>query len=251
MSRKIEILNSIENIKEEIISFLQEFIQAASPNPPGDTTAAAKVISKLLEKYEMPFRWVAPQKTMPNIIGSINGVSSGRHLVLNGHIDVFPVSEEGWITPPWSGEIIENKIYGRGSTDMKCGTSASIWTYIILNKFKSEFSGKLTLTCVSDEETFGPWGSRWLMDNEPEVLGDCCLNGEPSSPYTIRYGEKGLLWLTFKIQTEGSHGAYTHLSKSATLVATDLIQELKSLELLDAEVPSSLLEAQKLSLIHI
>ena len=100
---------------------------------------------------------------------------------------------------------------------------------------------------MSDEETFGPWGSRWLMDNEPEVLGDCCLNGEPSSPYTIRYGEKGLLWLTFKIQTEGSHGAYTHLSKSATLVATDLIQELKSLEFLDAEVPSSLLEAQKKS----
>lgn len=153
MSTKIEILNSIENIKHEIISFLQEFIQAASPNPPGDTTAAAKVISELLEKYEMPFRWVSPQKTMPNIIGSINGVTPGRHLVLNGHIDVFPVSEEGWITPPWSGEIIEDKIYGRGSTDMKCGTSASIWTYIILNKFKTEFSGKLTLTCVSDEET--------------------------------------------------------------------------------------------------
>ena len=247
MSTKIEILNSIENLKHEIISFLQEFIQAASPNPPGDTTAAAKVISKLLEKYEMPFRLVAPQKTMPNIIGSINGLTPGRHLVLNGHIDVFPVSEEGWITPPWSGEIIEDKIYGRGSTDMKCGTSASIWTYIILDKFKTEFSGKLTLTCVSDEETFGPWGSRWLMDNEPEVLGDCCLNGEPSSPYTIRYGEKGLLWLTFKIQTGGSHGAYTHLSKSATLVATDLIQELKSLEFLDAEVPSSLLEAQKKS----
>ena len=247
MSTKIEILNSIENIKHEIISFLQEFIQAASPNPPGDTTAAAKVISKLLEKYEMPFRWVAPQKTMPNIVGSIDGVTPGRHLVLNGHIDVFPVSEEGWITPPWSGEIIEDKIYGRGSTDMKCGTSASIWTYIILNKFKTEFSGKLTLTCVSDEETFGPWGSRWLMDNEPEVLGDCCLNGEPSSPYTIRYGEKGLLWLTFKIQTDGSHGAYTHLSKSATLVATDLIQELKSLEFLDAEVPPNLLKAQKKS----
>tara|TARA_B100001057_G_scaffold252059_1_gene252315 strand:+ start:1246 stop:1674 length:429 start_codon:yes stop_codon:yes gene_type:complete len=141
MSTKIEILNSIENTKHEIISFLQEFIQAASPNPPGDTTLAAKVICKLLEKYKMPFRWVAPQKTMPNIIRSINGVNPGRHLVLNGHIDVFPVSEEGWITLPWSGKIIENKIYGSGSTDMKCGTSASDWTYITLSKFKTEFSG--------------------------------------------------------------------------------------------------------------
>ena len=145
------------------------------------------------------------------------------------------------------GKIIEGKIYGRGSTDMKCGTSASIWTYIILNKFKTKFSGKLTLTCVSDEETFGPWGSRWLIDNEPEVLGDCCLNGEPSSPFTIRYGEKGLLWLTFKVRTDGSHGAYTHLSKSATLVATDIIQELKSLEALDVEVPHELRKEQEKS----
>ena len=163
MTIKTEILSWIENEKNEIIAFLQEFIRAESPNPPGDTTAAANVVSKLLKKHEVPFRWVAPQKTMPNILGTINGTSSGRHLVLNGHIDVFPVAEnfrqEGWITPPWSGEVIEKKIYGRGSTDMKCGTSASIWTYIILNKFKTKFSGKLTLTCVSDEETFGPWGS--------------------------------------------------------------------------------------------
>ena len=104
MSGKIEILNVIENEKQEIISFFQEFVQAASPNPPGDTRIAASVISKLLEKHKMPFRWVAPQKTMPNIVGSIKGSKPDRHLVLNGHIDVFPVSdnflEEGWITPP-------------------------------------------------------------------------------------------------------------------------------------------------------
>ena len=104
MSAKIEILNWIENEKHEIILFLQEFIQAASPNPPGDTRIAASVISKLLEKHKLPFRWVAPQKTMPNIVGSIKGSKPDHHLVLNGHIDVFPVSdnflEEGWITPP-------------------------------------------------------------------------------------------------------------------------------------------------------
>ena len=69
---------------------------------------------------------------------------------------------------------------------------------IYFEQVQNKIFRKLTLTCVSDEETFGPWGSRWLIDNEPEVLGDCCLNGEPSSPFTIRYGEKGLLWLTLK-----------------------------------------------------
>ena len=140
MSVRDEILNWIEQEKNQIIWFLQDFIKAKSPNPPGDTVLAAQKISDLLNKHNAPIRFVSPQPNMPNLIGSINGPSEGRHLVLNGHIDVFPVSEnaknEGWITPPWSGKIINNKIYGRGSTDMKCGTSASIWTYIILNYFK-------------------------------------------------------------------------------------------------------------------
>ena len=254
MSAREAVLNWIEQEKDQIIAFLQDFIRAKSPNPPGDTVVATQKIADLLDKHNAPIRYVSPQPTMPNLIGSINGASEGRHLVLNGHIDVFPVSkkakEEGWITSPWSGEIIDNKIYGRGSTDMKCGTSASIWTYIILNYFRNSIRGKLTLTCVSDEETFGPWGARWLMENESDVLGDCCLNGEPSSPFTIRYAEKGLLWLTFKVQTEGSHGAYTHLSKSANRVAANLIKRLESLEGLELEIPKDLLEAQKSSASH-
>ena len=109
MSTKIEILNSIENIKHEIISFLQEFIQAASPNPPGDTTAAAKVISELLEKYEMPFRWVSPQKTMPNIIGSINGVTPGRHLVLNVTLTYFQSQRKGGLRLPGAVKSLKIK----------------------------------------------------------------------------------------------------------------------------------------------
>ena len=164
-------------------------------------------------------------------------------------MDVFPVGEdadkEGWTKDPWGGEIIDGKVYGRGSSDMKCGTSASIWTYIFLNRLKEKLKGKLTLTCVSDEETFGPWGTRWLIDNEPEVLGDCCLNGEPSSPFTIRYGEKGLLWLTFTVKTPGAHGAYTHVSPSATRIAAKLINELGNLEDMALNIPQDLLQAQK------
>ena len=249
MNDRDQILSWIEAEKSNIIGFLQDFIRAKSPNPPGDTTESANVVTNLLDKYEVPYRIVAPQPTMPNILGTFEGINEGRHLVLNGHMDVFPVGhdadKEGWTTDPWGGEILDGKVYGRGSSDMKCGTSASIWTYIFLNRLKEKLKGKLTLTCVSDEETFGPWGARWLIDNEPEVLGDCCLNGEPSSPFTIRYGEKGLLWLTFTVKTPGAHGAYTHISPSATLIAAKLINELGGLENLVLDIPKDLLQAQK------
>jgi succinyl-diaminopimelate desuccinylase len=166
--------------------------------------------------------------------------------VLNGHIDVFPADEanERWTHGgPWSGAIVAGKIYGRGVADMKAGTSASIFAYLYLSRVREHFQGRLTLTAVSDEETFGPWGARYLMEHHPEVHGDCLLNGEPSSPLTIRFGEKGPLWLRFRVRTRGAHGAYTHLSPSATKLAARLILDLEELTALEPSVPLDVADA--------
>ena len=84
-----------------------------------------------------------------------------------------------------------------------------------------------TLTIVSDEETGGRWGSGYLVEHHPELLGDCVLNGEPSSRYTVRFGEKGMFWLRFRVKTPGAHGAYPHLSASATKIAARLVLDLE------------------------
>lgn len=248
MSDRQQLLDWIEAEKDAIVAFFCDFVRARSPNPPGDTREAVGHITGFLDARKVPYRLVAPEPTMPNVVSTFNGSKPGRHLVLNGHIDVFPVGEdpkaEGWTRDPWGGEIVDGRVYGRGACDMKCGTSASIWSYLLLHRLKDRLNGRLTLTCVSDEETFGPWGARWLMEHEPEVRGDCCLNGEPSSPYSIRYGEKGPLWLRFTVRTPGSHGAYTHMSPSATRIAADLIRDLAAIEDLEFTVPDNLMRAQ-------
>ena len=248
MSDRRQLLTWVEEEEAAIIGYFQDFVRAKSPNPPGDTTVAVRHITSFLESQDLPFRLVDPQPTMANVLSTFEGGQPGRHVVLNGHVDVFPVGEdpaqEGWTQDPWGGALVEGKIYGRGSADMKCGTRASIWTYALLHRLKDRLKGKLTLTCVSDEETFGPWGARWLMANEPEVRGDCCLNGEPSSPFSIRYDEKGPLWIKFTVRTPGTHGAYTHLSHSATRIAVHLIRDLEQLEDLVFELPGNLIRAQ-------
>ncbi|MEQ8651334.1 MAG: M20/M25/M40 family metallo-hydrolase [Kiloniellales bacterium] len=248
MQDREQLLAWIEAERDEILTFFQDFVRAKSPNPPGDTTEAVAHITRFLERQGVPFRLVDPEPTMANVLGSFEGTAPGKHLVLNGHIDVFPVGEnpetEGWTQDPWGGALVDGKVYGRGSADMKCGTSSSIWTYVLLHRLKDRLKGKLTLTCVSDEETFGPWGARWLMEHEPEVMGDCCLNGEPSSPFSIRYGEKGPLWIKFTIRTAGAHGAYTHATASATRIAAKLIGDLEAVEDLDFALPDNLMRAQ-------
>ena len=218
----------VDDERERIIAFLQAFIRCRSPNPPGDTTEAARHIMDFLRNEELEFRVIAPEATMPNLIAAFDGARGGKHLVLNGHIDVFPVGDgTGWAEDPWGGKIVNGKIYGRGACDMKAGTTASIFTYVFLHRLRDRLKGRLTLTAVSDEETFGPWGARYLVKHHPEVLGDCVLNGEPGSPYTVRFGEKGPLWLEFKVRTRGAHGAYTHASEGAIKVAQRLIGDLE------------------------
>jgi succinyl-diaminopimelate desuccinylase len=181
---------------------------------------------------------------MPNIVATFTGGKLGRHLALNGHMDVFPVGDgDGWSQDPWGGALIDDRIYGRGACDMKCGTTASIFTFLYLHALRDELHGRLTLSAVSDEETFGPWGARYLFEHHPEAIGDCCLNGEPSSPWTVRFGEKGPLWLEFTVHTQGAHGAYTHLSQSATGIAAKVIGELYRLQDIPAPEASNLAAA--------
>ncbi len=244
MSDKDALLAEVDRDREAIIGFLQDFVRAPSPNPPGDTREAAAVITRFLDRHGLPWRTVAPVAEWPNVIGTFAGAKPGRHLVLNGHIDVFPVdTTETWAHGPWSGALADGKIWGRGVADMKAGTAAMIMVYRYLHGLRDRLHGTLTLTCVSDEETFGPYGARWLVANEPEVLGDCVLNGEPSSPLAVRFGEKAPLWLRFTVRTPGAHGAYTHLSESATKIAARLISELDSLSAIKVTPPGRIGEA--------
>jgi succinyl-diaminopimelate desuccinylase len=89
---------------------------------------------------------------------------------------------------------------------------------------------------VSDEETFGPWGARWLVEHAP-VLGDALLNGEPSTLQTVRFGEKGPCWVEIVVETEGGHGGYTHASPNAVREMTRILADLDELREMDVPMP--------------
>jgi len=226
-----QLISWLDQERDEIISLFKDLIRAPSPNPPGNTLETAEVITKYLSEKGLEYKVIDPCPEMPNLVAAFDAPAAGKHLVLNGHIDVFPVSEgnRGWTKDPWEAAEEAGRIYGRGACDMKCGTTASIITYALLHRLRERLKGRLTLTCVSDEETFGPWGARYLMEHHPELHGDCLLNGEPSGPESIRFGERGPLWIEFNVRTQGAHGAYVHITKSATKIAMQLAGELEVL----------------------
>lgn len=228
---KDRLASRIDADRDLLIGFLRDFIRCRTPNPPGDTSAAAEFLRLHFARSGIAYEEIAPQPDRPNFIADLQTGRPGKHLVLNGHIDVFAVeSDAGWSHDPWSADLVDGRIYGRGACDMKCGTTASIFAYRYLQEIRDELAGRLTLTVVSEEENFGPDGMRYLMVHHREkVLGDCCLNGEPSSPYTVRFGEKGPLWVRVRTKARGGHGAFPHVSQNAVFVAMEVVRELREL----------------------
>ncbi|RAI01520.1 peptidase M20 [Acuticoccus sediminis] len=241
MGARETLLAEIERDRDEIVALLSRFVAAPSPNPPGDTAEATAVLTDYLGKAGVPFRTVTAEGH-PNIVGGFDGASGGPHLVLNGHIDVFPVSpDEAWTHPPFSGAVADGQVWGRGTTDMKAGTIASVITYVYLHRLREALGGRLTLTAVSDEETGGKWGALYLLrELGDEVRGDAVLNGEPSNTSSVRFCEKGTLRLTFTIRANGAHGAYPNKSENPNRIAGKLMERLDRLTELAPDTPEAL-----------
>jgi len=236
------LLAEIDASRQALVDFFQGFTRIATPNPPGETREAAALLAGFLSRHGLAHQVIAPKAEWPNIVADTRLGRPGRHLVLNGHIDVFPAGDPARWThgSPWSGAIERGRLFGRGTADMKCGTSASFIAYALLCRHRERLAGRLTLTAVSDEETGGRWGTGYLFSHHPDLVrGDCCLNGEPSSAHTVRYGEKAPLWLVFTIKARGAHGAYVHLSQSATKIAAELIERLEAVTALRPDMPDA------------
>ena len=242
MTTDAKLLGLLEAERDRQVDFLQRFARIDTANPPGDTRQAADFFRAFLDKEGIAHRTEAPRADNPNIIASFEGGKGpGRHLVLNGHLDVFPVGDRAaWQRDPWSGDIADGRLHGRGTVDMKCGTTALLFAFAYLHRLRAELSGRVTLTVVSDEETGGKWGTAWLLENcAKEVTGDCVLNSEPSGLATVRFGEKCMLWLRFTIAVKGGHSAYPHTGGSANKVAAALIADLLAIEKMTPDEPAT------------
>ncbi|MBK0328111.1 M20/M25/M40 family metallo-hydrolase [Rhodobacteraceae bacterium F11138] len=241
---KQELVDRVDRDRDLLVAFLSDFVRAKSPNPPGDTRDAARCVTDFLSARGLDHRIVSPHEEMPNVIASFDCGQPGRHLVLNGHIDVFPLpTSVGWTRDPWGGEVSEGKVWGVGSCDMKQGTTSILFAYAYLHEIRDRLKGKLTLTAVSDEETFGPWGAVYLMDHCPEIHGDCCFNAEPGAPTTVRIGEKAPLWMTCTVESPGAHAAYTHKARNPVEIASAFIAELEAVQDLEVNLPGPVAQA--------
>jgi len=206
---RLRIEDWVRRDRDQLVDLCRDLVKIPTDNPPGDTAAAFAYIGDYLTKLGVHHELVTLDPARPNLLASFDGGEPGQHLVLNGHLDVFPAGDAGlWASDPRSGEVVNGKFYGRGVADMKGGVAVALMTFRYLFEMKDAIRGRLTLTLVSDEESFGPAGARHLVEQRHDVLGDCMLSGEPATPYVVRLGERGLIWIAVTTMGGGGHGSY-------------------------------------------
>lgn len=240
---------NIEETKEDLLKLCSDLIKTPSINPGGDIEKVTKVITDYLKDYNIEYEIVRPREDMPNIIAKV-GKENGKKILLNGHSDVVPVGDiNRWEFDPFSGDIVDGKLRGRGTSDMKCGLAGLIYAMKLLKYHEEKLNGQIVLNIVPDEETGGEFGTMWLYENGYFDGGDACIIGEPTSYNNCEVGQKGSLHITVKSYGIPAHGSIgNYVGDNAILNISKLflkLDELREIEGFFNEDQKEVLENSK------
>lgn len=234
----------IKALEDDVIAFCADLVRIDSQNPPGDTgTLAAAIKDRLRGVDGVAMRRVVAKEPAVNLVARVSGKGPGRRLVFNGHLDTFPVGDaDAWSMPPLGGAVRDGRIYGRGACDMKAGIAASVMAFTLLAGCRDAWSGEAVLALVGDEETGGEWGTRYLLANVEEAVGDAMINGDAGSPRVARIGEKGNLWIKLEATGVANHGAHVHLGRNAIETLLRAVAPVLALRDLPCRLPDAIAE---------
>jgi acetylornithine deacetylase/succinyl-diaminopimelate desuccinylase-like protein len=209
---------------------LSDLIKIQTVNPPGGEIAAAQYLKRLFDHYHIPNEIIEPESGRASFIAHLG--EGEKKLLYLSHTDVVPASE-GWDFPPFSGEIKDGFVHGRGAIDCKglAAVEACTVTHLAQN---TKLNGKLIFAAVADEEGGGNLGMGIISARYPDkIKADFAIN-EGDEPLTINgetchsisVGEKGPAWM--KISTKGvsSHGSVPMLENNAVVKMAKVINGL-------------------------
>jgi len=209
--------------KKELNELLQRLIQIKSVNPPGNEKEMASFIKGLLLKNNIPSELVPLEEGRNSVVAKIEGKEE-RNITLCGHLDTVRVIEEDWTKLPFQGIIEEGKMYGRGTSDMKGGVAAIIYTLILLKRRGITPQKKVQLVLTADEE-WGYRGAKTLVDQGFFDQTDFLIITEPTN-LQVAVGEKGELWIKAKFYGKSAHGSTPELGVNTVIPGCKFILEV-------------------------
>lgn len=242
MKIRKQITDYIDNRQDNYIAFLQKLIQ--EPTTTGNELGAQKLMSERLKEKGLEVdEWTPDYEELktseffnanrknyegsPNVVGVLKGSGDGRSVILNGHIDVVPEGDESnWKYPPYSGEVVDGRLYGRGATDMKGGNLATLIALEAIIELGIDLKGDVIYQSVIEEET---GGAGTLAAIQRGYTADVAIIPEPSE-MRIFPKQQGSLWFEVDVKGIAAHGGTRYEGVSAIEKGWIVFQEIMELE---------------------
>ena len=203
-----------DDLQHETTDVLQQLVRFNTVNPPGNERPAIEYLEQYLQRAGFRTEVLATVEERPNLIADLDGDEDGPTLCFLGHVDTVLADASEWSHDPWSGDLADGFLWGRGAIDMKSQVAAeAVAGAALAREGWRPRRGGLKLVFVADEETGGDVGARWLTEKHPDkVRCDMLLNEGGGEVFEIagnrRYGiccaEKGIF--RFKITARGAAG---------------------------------------------
>ena len=206
----------VEDKKEDLISLTQDLIKIPTVNPPGEFYSdCVEYLNKRFKSKGFNTQIIRATGTpgdtdkypRQNIVANMSN-GEGPCVHFNSHIDVVAVGS-GWTQPPFEGKVVGDKIYGRGSCDMKGGLAASIIAVESYLELNPNFTGSIELSGTADEETGGYGGVGYLAEKgilaKPRI--DHVIIPEPLNKDRICLGHRGVWWAEIETLGKIAHGS--------------------------------------------
>ncbi|SFS80521.1 M20 family metallopeptidase [Marininema halotolerans] len=215
-------------IPDDAVSFLQALIQIDSTNPPGNEAQVAERIASRLEQTGIQIQRIPLAKGRENLVARWG--RGKRKLLFCGHMDTVTLGDrEGWSVPPFAGKMIENRLYGRGASDMKSGLAAMVLALESLADRGAEPQGEILLLATAGEEV-DSCGARCYVQHGGMEGVDGMVIGEPTGE-KIAIGHKGALWLEVSTRGRTAHGSMPEQGVNAITHLLYLAQILEKMGL--------------------
>lgn len=227
------------SLRDETVGLLQQLIRLDTVNPPGNETAAAELLRGYLEANGVQCELYGRVAGRANLVARIPGSGDGPSLLMLSHTDTVLADPAEWQVDPWSGELRDGEIWGRGALDMKGEVAASAVAIASLAREGFRPGGDLIFVAAADEEVGDGFGLQWLVEEHPDAVraeysvnegaGDRLVLGGRVF-YVCGVAEKMTSPFTLRVHGRSGHASMPGIADNALVKAAVLIQRLGELQ---------------------
>ena len=228
MSNDEKVLNYIDDHKDEIIGFMQRLIQTKSIT--GDESAIAALMAEESERDGLEVELVEPAENRVSVVARYKGTTGKPNVMMYTHYDVVPPGDpETWSHPPFSGEITDGWIWGRGARDNKIATCGIAMAFRAIKECGIKLKGDIIFTHVADEEKGGKFGYRVILDKGYGDDVDFLFYPHGGDGNQVGIAANGAVNYYIKVLGRSAHTSRLEDGINAVIKAAKLIGRLKIL----------------------